>query len=100
MKKLLFTLFYFSVLIGYSQTVSYKIINDNPLDVSKLEVSANVTMGGYGPVFGDGEKDNDITFGVNLRASYFPIMGKIGAEITSQNSLGIINSGAFSKFNF
>lgn len=102
MKKKFFLIFCLSVFITQAQEVNYKIVNDDPLDLKKLDISANFTMGGLIPLAGNTEEssdESDVTFGYNLRASYFPIQKKFGAEIISQSTIGLINSKSFSRFN-
>tara|TARA_R110002072_G_scaffold181107_2_gene337123 strand:+ start:1780 stop:2661 length:882 start_codon:yes stop_codon:yes gene_type:complete len=74
-----------------AQTVNYKTISDDPMDIRKLRIGVDAMMTA-GFSLEDNSDDGYLNFGYQIRGSYFPIINKIGIEFDLQKGTDI-NSG-------
>ena len=61
-----------------AQKVTYKMVEDNPLDIRNFEFKTSVLFG-----FGGWKGSNDIAMygGLDFNASYFPLLNRIGLSL-------------------
>lgn len=93
---LLFGALLFSV-CALAQNVSYKTIKDDPEDMHKLFMEV-MAISDLGVLINDDVSGGGVGFGYGFRASYFPLVKRIGIQMNYTTSVDLIESFDVKRF--